>query len=145
MTLGECSIKRGNRSPFRGDLVVFRAFGLTPGGVSWVRWGARGLVLAWGLFWVWFCVASAVSELATEGPGAMAAHLLQALVVAAGVAVAWRNDLWGGLALLAIAALAWIGFAPRHWLVGLLMLAAPIVGGLLLLGVASHAAAVRRT
>jgi hypothetical protein len=98
-----------------------------------LRIAARVLVLAWGGFWVWFAVASAVAEFRTEGVGASVMHGLQAVVFLAVVVAAWRWDLAGGVLLLGLAALgAWF-FHPRHLATALLLLGPPTVAGAFLL------------
>lgn len=107
------------------------------GAAYWLRGVARGLVLTWALFWIWFNVMSGFGELRSSGVGGLIGHLGLAAVMLAVAVSAWRWDLPGGLALLALtAAMAWFfrGLAPPT---ALMLLLAPALAGLLLLLVAA--------
>jgi len=96
-----------------------------------LRWTAWGLFLLWAAFWMFFNVASGISEVAELGPMGLISHLaMPALILACGY-LAWRSPLAGGVALIACVALfsAWFGF--RGWLLVALLQAPPLIVGLL--------------
>ena len=72
------------------------------GAPSWLRWIARGLILAWAALWIWFNVLAAFGEFHSAGFGGLAGHLGFAAIVLAVAAIAWRWDADGGLVLQAL-------------------------------------------
>ncbi|GIW86018.1 MAG: hypothetical protein KatS3mg108_0342 [Isosphaeraceae bacterium] len=99
----------------------------------WLRGTARGLVLTWALFWIWFNLMSAFSEGPTAHTDARAGHLGLAALIGAVAVLAWRSDLGGGLALIGLtAALAWF-FQGLSVPVAATLLLTPATAGVLLL------------
>lgn len=103
------------------------------GTTFWLRVLARGVVVVWALFWIWFNVMSAFGELGTDGLGGTLGHLgLAAVVLATGV-LAWRWEGVGGLALLLLAAaMVWV-FRGMSWQTAMLLVGPPVLAGLSLL------------
>lgn len=101
-----------------------------PDYARWALWTARALVTAWAAFWVWFNVASGVTEMAEHGPGDLVAHGLLAVVILGVAFAAWRWRAAGGLALLATAVVFAIVFGFG---VAAILLAPPALAGVLLL------------
>jgi len=104
--------------------------------VTATRWIARGLLLLWAAFWLFFNIASGIAELPGLGGEALTGHLITAGVVLITFLAAWRWDLAGGLMLLVLAVAVFLLFRlylARQLLV-LLTLALPmVIAGVLLL------------
>jgi hypothetical protein len=98
----------------------------------WVRWIALGLLVPWIAFWGWFNIASGISEVATDGVGALFGHALFVVVILAAGFVAWRWRLAGGALLILLAAFGQWFFHPSLQVTAMLTLP-PAVNGLLLL------------
>ncbi|MHC4224534.1 MAG: DUF7670 domain-containing protein [Planctomycetota bacterium] len=98
---------------------------------SWMRWIARGLLILWIGFWVWFNIASGISEVGTDGIGALLAHSMVAIVILAAGVVAWRWPLAGGVLLLLLAAFGQWFFHPNLQVAAVLTLPPAVVGLLL--------------
>lgn len=97
-----------------------------------LRWVARILIVLWGGFWVWFNLASGLSDVGEAGAGALLVHSGVALVIALVVLVSWRWELPASLLLLAVAVAFQLFFHPKG-LTALILTAPPAVIGLLLL------------
>ena len=97
-----------------------------------LRWIARILIVLWGGFWVWFNLASGLSEVGEHGAGALLVHSGVALVIALVVLVGWKFELVASLLLLAVAAAFQLIFHPKGT-TALHLTAPPAAIGLLLL------------
>ncbi len=109
--------------------------------INWMRLIARSLAVAWGGFWVWFGLASGISE----GIGFMGTLIhtaMPGLILLASAFFAWRWERTGGALLvvegLIITAAYPLSFGPRFPLatvifVLLTMALPPIAAGVLFL------------
>lgn len=111
----------------------------------WERFTARTILVLWAAFWIWFGVASALSEgLPTAGIVAHAA--LPGLLFAAIALLAWRSERAAGILLLAIAGmilLAYDSMMGQNGLlfvleVGSILAGPPALAGLLFLMAYHH-------
>ena len=98
---------------------------------DWIQFSARALAVLWAAFWTFFCVASAIGE--HEGIVAGLIHQMPAIVIIATVVLAWHSELAGGVAMIAIAAFAFVFFRmyAQVPVVGLIMAGPPCTAGLL--------------
>ena len=96
-------------------------------------WIGRGLLLLWAGFWLWFNLASGISEMPVHGWGALAGHLVTAGVMTGFGVLAWLYPRVGGLGLFLLAgAMAWF-FHPTLAVAAILVLPPVVIGTLLLL------------
>jgi hypothetical protein len=93
------------------------------------RWIVRAVLVAWGAFWVWFNVASGLSEAGI--PGALVGHSVFAAVIVAAVVVAWRWERIGGLLLLALAVAIQLYIGPSGATVAMITLPPAATGAAL--------------
>ncbi len=71
----------------------------------YLRWTARGVVIAIAAFWLWFGIADGLYDARSAGPMGLIMMLPAALVCLVTLYVVWRWELYGGLLLLAVAVL----------------------------------------
>jgi hypothetical protein len=88
---------------------------------SALRWSARGLSWAVLGFWLWFFVASWISERADAGWTGSQIHIYQTAISLAALALAFFFELAGGVVFIALAALSYYGWGHRNPSVALLM------------------------
>ncbi len=99
-----------------------------------IRWIARILLILWAVFWLCFNVASGFGELAEHGVGSLVNHLVVAGLIVTALLIVWRNELLGGIVLLALGVLGQVLFHPRAN-VAWSLTAPPVLVGLLLVAV----------
>jgi hypothetical protein len=97
-----------------------------------VRWIARGILILWAAWWIFFSVASGIAEMPDLGMMALLTHLMMPVEILLTLYVAWRWELAGGILLLAEVIFAWYFFnlhEPRQLFVALaLALPAALTG-----------------
>jgi hypothetical protein len=71
----------------------------------WLRWSARGILIAIAGFWVWFGIADGLHDAQTLGPMGFIMMLPAALIVLGVLYLAWRWELAGGIMLVALSGL----------------------------------------
>ena len=75
----------------------------------WERFTARTVLILWAAFWIWFGVASALSE--GLPPSGLFAHTaLPGLLFAAIAVLAWRSERAAGILLLVIAGMIMLAY-----------------------------------
>lgn len=94
--------------------------------VAWV------VFLAWAAFWLFFNIASGVSEIDELGPMALISHLWMPALILLALGVAWRWPLAGGILLIGLVVLFVARFGWQGWQLAALLEAPPLVAGLLL-------------
>ena len=94
---------------------------------------ARILIVAWAGFWTWFSAACGHGEVADHGIMALLAHLALPAVMLAVVAIAWRWEALGIVALLGLAAAAVVVFTPTASTAAILVGPPVLAAGLLAL------------
>jgi hypothetical protein len=98
-----------------------------------LRLTARALFLLWAAFWIFFNLASGVSETVELGLMALIMHLFMPLVALITLYFVWREELLGGVLLLLEAALYTYFFHTREWFMLLTLPLPLVVSGVLLL------------
>lgn len=108
-----------------------------------LRWTARVLMLAWVAFWVWFSLASGISEwMETKDVRPFWSHQLLALVLVGLAWLSWRREVLGGV-LFAALPMVMLAVYGHNWpadMPVILLLEAPalLIGLLLVLSWNAH-------
>jgi hypothetical protein len=101
-----------------------------------VRWIARGILLAWAGWWIFFSIASGIAEMPDLGMMALLAHLMVPAEILITLYVAWRWELVGGILLLLEVVFAWFFFdlhEPKALFVALALALPAALAGVLLI------------
>lgn len=96
-------------------------------------WVARGIIIVWAAFWVFFNVASGISEITEVGWMALVMHLLMTVVTLAVLTVCWFWPLVGGIVAMAMGVFTYFFFhvARQGAFMFLLMVLPLLLGGIL--------------
>ena len=103
-----------------------------------VRWIARGLMILWGAFWLWFAIADGIGDWQKmSSPMPLITELAVPLAGILVLAAAWRWELFGGIVFILLAALFQLRFhydwnTPAGRSVIPTLLAPPLLTGVLL-------------
>jgi hypothetical protein len=73
--------------------------------ITALRWLARTVYLLFAAFWIFFNVASGIGEIGELGVMALIMHLVMPLLILITLYFVWREELVGGIAVLAQAAI----------------------------------------
>lgn len=84
----------------------------------YLRWAARSILIAIGLFWLWFGIADGLYDSQSLGLMGFIMMLPAAVIVAGVLYIAWRWELAGGLLLLAVTGLGGWFFAQNMRRIG---------------------------
>lgn len=84
----------------------------------YLRWIARGIVIAIAAFWVWFGIADGLGDAQTLGPMGFLMMLPAALICLATLYIVWRWELFGGLLLLVVTGLGAFFFSENMERIG---------------------------
>jgi len=99
-----------------------------------VRWIARGIIIAWAAWWIFFSVASGIAEMPDLGMMALITHLMVPVEILLTLYVAWRWELAGGILLLLEVIFAWYFFnlhEPKQLFVALTLALPATLAGVL--------------
>jgi hypothetical protein len=99
-----------------------------------VRWIARGIIIAWAAWWIFFSIASGIAEMPDLGLMALITHLMVPVEILLTLYVAWRWELAGGILLLAEVLFAWYFFnlhEPKQLFVALTLALPAALAGVL--------------
>ena len=89
------------------------------------------VLIIWAVWWIYFNIASGISEIGDIGTMALVSHLLMPVAILVILLICWRWEMWGGLLLVLASLFAYffyhIGDESRNPVQGLMMVATLIV------------------